>query len=69
MNDFSEGYADYIDDYNEDYFKGYIAGINRAINKLVKLGKIDVTEAAELSAACLSPDPEPDPFDTSKLFR
>ena len=37
--------------------QGYLLGINRAINKLVELGKIDATEAAELSMACIMPDP------------
>jgi hypothetical protein len=55
MNGLPKGYADYTD--------GYIAGINRAINKLVELGKIDVTEAAELIAACISPDSDPVVYD------
>lgn len=36
--------------------QGYLLGINRAINKLVELGKIDATEAAELSMACIMSD-------------
>lgn len=36
--------------------QGYLLGINRAINKLVELGKIDATEATELSMVCIMPD-------------
>lgn len=60
MNDFSDGYA--------DYSNGYMAGVNRVINKLVHLEVIRLEDAPMLAMACLSPDPEPDPFDTTKLF-
>lgn len=51
MSGFYDGYADYTN--------AYCDGIVRAINKLVELGKIDDTEAAELAVACMKPDPDP----------